>query len=141
MPSVYDVFISYRQKEPDRSWVRKTLLPRLEADGVQVCIDFRDFHLGAALVKEMQRAVLESRYSLAVLTPAYLASSFTDFENVLAQHLGLENGQRRLLAVMREPCHPELRIAARLWLDMTDDGEFETAVTRLVGELRQPPEE
>jgi hypothetical protein len=137
---VYDVFISYRQKEPDRSWVRRTLLPRLEADGLKVCIDFRDFHLGAPIIKEMQRAVLESRYSLAVLTPEYLASNFTDFENVLAQHLGLEKGQRRLLAVMREPCDPELRIAARLWLDMTDDGEFETAVARLVGELRQPAE-
>lgn len=58
----------------------------------------------------MQRAVLKSRYSLAVLTPAYLQSNFAEFENVLAQRLGLEKGQRRLLAIMREECDPELRI-------------------------------
>jgi|RhiMetdeSRZDD1v2_1073273.scaffolds.fasta_scaffold40620_2 caspase domain-containing protein/TIR domain-containing protein len=137
--SVYDVFVSYRQQEPDKSWVRKTLLPKLEAEGVKTCIDYRDFRLGAALIKEMQRAVLQSRYSLAVLTSAYLQSNFTDFENVLAQHLGLEKGQRRLLAIMREECAPELRLRAQLWLDMTNDDEFEMNVQRLVYELRQSP--
>jgi hypothetical protein len=102
-------------------------------------MDFRDFRLGAALVEEMQRAVLQSRYSVAVLTPAYLQSSFTEFENVLAQHLGLEKCQRRLLAIMREKCHPELRMRAHLWLDMTNDDEFEADVQRLVHELRQSP--
>jgi hypothetical protein len=29
----YDVFINYRQKEPDKSWVRKTLLPPTESPG------------------------------------------------------------------------------------------------------------
>jgi len=136
---VYDVFISYRQRDPDKSWVRKTLVPRLEDEGIRVCIDYRDFRLGAALIEEMQRSVLQSRYSLAVLTPAYLQSNFAEFENVLAQHLGLEKGQRRLLAIMREECDPELRMRAQLWLDMTDDGELEMNVQRLVYELRQPP--
>jgi hypothetical protein len=137
---VYDVFLSYRQREPDKSWVRKTLLRRLEAEGIKACIDYRDFRLGAAIVEEMQRAVLQSRYSLAVLTPAYLQSNFTEFENVIAQHLGLERGQRRLLAIMREECDPELRMRAQLWLDMTDDDEFEMNVQRLVYELQQPPD-
>ena len=137
--SVYDVFLSYRQREPDKSWVRKTLVPKLEAAGVRVCIDYRDFRLGAALVEEMQRAVLQSRYSVAVLTPAYLRSNFTEFENILAQHLGLEQGQRRLLIIVRDECEPELRMRAQLWLDMTDDDEFEMNVQRLVYELRQSP--
>ena len=137
--SVYDVFLSYRQREPDKSWVRKTLLPKLEAEGIKACIDYRDFRLGAVLIEEMQRAVVQSRYSLAVLTPAYLQSNFTEFENVLAQHLGLEKSQRRLLAMMREECEPELRISAQLWLDMTDDDDFEMNVQRLVYELRQSP--
>ncbi len=136
----YDVFISYRQKDPDKTWVRKTLLPRLEAQGIRACIDYRDFRLGAMLIDEMERAVVHSRYSLAVLTPAYLESNFAEFENALAQHLGLEKDQRRLLAVMREECKPELRMRAQLWLDMTDNGEFETALQRLVYELRLPPE-
>jgi hypothetical protein len=136
----YDVFLSYRQKDPDRAWVRKVLLPRLDAAGLRVFIDVRDFVLGASIVTETERAVLQSRYTLAVLSPAYLTSNFTELESVLSRHLGLENRQRRFLAVLREPCDPGLDIRARLWLDMTDDAEFEERLERLVLELRKPPE-
>jgi hypothetical protein len=138
---VYDVFLSYRQQEPDKSWVRKTLLPRLEAGGLRACIDYRDFRLGAPVVMEMARAVEQSRYTLAILSPAYLASNFTELENVLAEHLGLEKSQRRLMAVMRQACAPRLGMRARLWLDMTDDEGFEVNVERLVCELRRAPDE
>jgi hypothetical protein len=136
----YDVFVSYRQQEPDRSWVRKVLVPRLDKEGLRVCIDFRSFRLGAPLVTEMARAVEESRYTLSILTPRYLESNFTELENILAEHLGLEKSQRRLLAILRETCTPRLGMRARLWLDMSDDGGFETDVERLVYELRQPPD-
>lgn len=138
---VYDVFISYRQQEPDKTWIRKTLQPRLENEGLRVCIDYRDFHLGAPLVLEMARAVEQSRYTLAILSPAYLRSNFTELESVLAEHLGLEKAQRRLLAVMHELCTPRLGFRARIWLDMSDDNEFDINVERLVYELRQAPEE
>ena len=136
----YDVLISYRTREPDKTWVRKTLVPRLEAERLRVFIDYRDFKLGAPLVTEMARGVEESRYTLAVLTPAYLQSNFTELENVLAEHLGLEKSERRLLAVMREPCEENVRlgIRARLYLDMTDEDEFEATIARLVQTLRQP---
>lgn len=133
--AVYDVFVSYRQQEPDRSWVRKILRPALEAAGPRLCIDHRDFRLGSPLVLEMGRAVEQSRFTLAVLTPAYLGSNFTELENVMAEHLGLETSERRLLAVLREPCTPRLGLRARLWLDMTDDADFDSNIARLVGEL------
>ena len=134
-----DVFVSYRQQEPDRSWVRKILVPRLEADGLRVFIDYRDSRLGASLVREMERAVEQSRYTLAVLSPAYLTSNYTELENVLAEHLGLEQSQRRLLMVVRVPCKPRLGLRARVWLDMTNDEHFETNIARLVHELRLEP--
>jgi len=120
------------------TWVRETLLPRLRAEGLKVCIDHDCFRLGAPLVLEMARAVEQSRYTLAVLSPAYLRSNFAELESVLAEHLGLEQGQRRLLVVVREPCTPRLGMRARLWLDMTDDAELDYGIARLVGELRQP---
>lgn len=136
----YDVFLNYRNQEPDQAWVRKTLLPALEAQGLRVCIDCRDFRLGLLLLKEMERAVEQSRYTLAVLSPAYLKSNFTELENVLAAHLGLEHGQRRLLMIMRQACTPRLGMRASLWLDMTDDDEFDLHIARLVYALRQPPD-
>ncbi len=135
----YDVFVSYRQREPDKAWVRTTLVPALEGAGLKVCIDYRDFRLTAMLVKEMGRAVEQSRYTLAVLSPAYLASNFTELENVMAEQLGLMTSEGRLVAVMREACAPRLSMRTRAWLDMSDDAAFEANLARLVGELRRAP--
>src|SRR5690606_11438695 len=74
----YDVFISYRHLEPDRSWVRRELVPRLDEAGLRVCIDVRSFRLGHPIVTEMGRAIEESRYTVAVLTPAFTQSGFTE---------------------------------------------------------------
>jgi hypothetical protein len=116
------------------------LIPRLEAQAFRVCVDYRDFRLGAAIVQEIARAVEESRYTVAILSPVYLASNFTELENVLAEHLGLENGQRRLIAIMREPCTPRLGVRHRLWLDMTEDSKFDLNFAQLAAALREAPD-
>jgi len=135
----YDVFVSYRHQHPDGPWVRGVLVERLRAAGLRVFVDYDSFRLGAPLVLEMARGVEQSQYTLAVLSPAYLASNFTELENVLAEHLGLELSQRRLLAVRRVPCEPRLGIRARLWLDMTNDEEVGRNLPRLIAALREPP--
>jgi Caspase domain/TIR domain len=135
----YDAFISYRQKEPDKSWVRKTLVPALKAEGLRVCVDYECFDIGGYIVHEMERAVEQSRYTISVLTPNYLDSGFTEFEETLAQHLGLEERKKRYLGVMRESCEPSLSVRARYWLEMTDDDEYQTNLPRLVQQLRQVP--
>jgi len=78
----YDVFVSYSHK--DREWVQKWLLPKLESAGVRVFIDFRDLKLGAPLITELERAIARSRVTLLVLTPDYLASEWTMFENLVS---------------------------------------------------------
>jgi hypothetical protein len=134
----FDVFVSYRYREPDAGWVRGVLIPRLREEGVRV-LDADAFRLGAHVVTEMARAVEESRFTLAVLTPEYLASEFTAFENVLAEHLGLEQARNRLLVAVRRPCDPDLRLRSRLWLDMTDDEHLDQPLARLVGAILPRP--
>jgi hypothetical protein len=136
----YDVFVSYSRREPDRRWVHDRLVARLRADDLAVCLDDECFRLGAPLILEIERAIVTSRYTLAVLTPAYVRSAYTELENVMAEHLGLERAERRLLAVMREPTTPRLGIRMRLWLDMTDERRFEAAVRQLSEQLRQDPD-
>lgn len=140
MTTPYDFFISYRHKEPDKSWVRKTLVPALEAKGLRALIDYRDFRLGAPLITEMARAVEESRFTVAVITSLYIQSNFTELENVMAKQLGLEKSQIRLIGVIRDPDldinQVRLDIRASLMLDMTDDEEFEVLVERLAGALK-----
>lgn len=134
----HDVFVSYRRHEPDRSWVKHRLVPALRAGGVRVYLDDDDFRLGEPLIDAMTRGVEVSRYTVAVLTRAYLVSSFTEIESLMAEHLGLENAQIRLLAVMREPVTPRLSMRLRIWLDMTDDADFDEGVARLTREVLTP---
>lgn len=134
----YDAFVSYRHQEPDKTWVRRIFVPALEAACLRVCVDHRDFQLGAPLVTEMARAVEQSRVTVAVLSPAYLAGRFAELENVLAEHVGLEERALRLLYVVREPCEPPLRMRARLRLDLTTEEEMGEGLPRLVAALRQP---
>jgi len=140
----YDFFVSYRHREPDKSWVRKTLVPALEARGLRALIDYRDFRLGAPLVTEMARAVEESRYTLAIITTAYIQSNFTELENIMAKQLGLEKSQVRLIGIIRDPDldmnQVRLDIRGSLMLDMTDDDEFDVLVERLVGAIKNPAE-
>lgn len=134
----FDVFVSYRHGEPDESWVRHVLVPALAAEDVTVFLDHDSFSLGAPVLTEMERAVAASARTLAVVSPRYLASRFTELENVLADTLGLEQGQDRLLVVVREPCEPPLRMRARLYLDMTRDDTFASDIARLVTAIRRP---
>lgn len=131
----YDVFISYRQSEPDKSWVRTVLCPLLTEHGVKIFIDFKHFRVGAPVVTEMERGVLESRYTLAIVTPAYLQSTFAEFENVLSQHLGLEQSSHRLIVLVREPCQLTLRLRYKLWIEMKTDEEFSENLPKLVDAL------
>ena len=133
----YDVFISYRAKEADKAWVRKKLLPYLESKGVRVSIDLK-FQLGVPVITSIERAIQRSRYTLVVLSPAYLESSYAEFERLLATHLGLEESQYRLIPIMYEKCTPQLGLRILFLLDMTDEDEFGTNMERIVYQLRQP---
>ncbi|GAB4581274.1 MAG: hypothetical protein Fur0022_40210 [Anaerolineales bacterium] len=140
--TLYDFFISYRHRDPDKTWVRKKLVPALETQGLRALIDYRDFRLGAPLVTEMARAVEESRFTVAVITNLYLQSNFTELENVMAKQLGLEKSQIRLIGVLRDPeldiNQVRLDIRASLMLDMTDDDAFDVLVDRLVRAIKNP---
>ncbi len=66
----FDVFISYSHHDVD--WVKNWLLARLESAGLRVCIDFRDFELGAPSIVNMENAVKRSAKTLLVLTPTWV---------------------------------------------------------------------
>jgi hypothetical protein len=133
-----DAFVSYRHQDPDKTWVRTRLVPMLGLEGLRV--DVESFRLGAPLVLEMGRTVELSTYTVAVLTPAYLESTFTELESVLAEHLGLEERKRRLIVIMRESTRPRLGMRARTWLDMPNDATFDPDVATLCRQLRMSPE-
>lgn len=132
----YDAFISYSHE--DSAWVRDTLLLYLESECLRVCIDFRDFEPGAPILTEMERAVLQSRKTLLVLTSDYLASEWAEFENILASTLDPAARRRRVIPLLLKPCELPLRIRTLTYLDFTGaESEFE--LQRLVAAVRSEP--
>ncbi len=121
----YDVFISYSHR--DKAWVRRELLPRLESAGLKVCVDYRDFRIGAPIVKEMERAVLTSRHTLAVLTPAYLDSAWADFEALMIATLDPAGRKARFLPLLLELCELPTRIGYVGHADFTTPDDIDLA--------------
>jgi hypothetical protein len=135
----YDAFVSYRRRDPaDRAWVEGILIPRLQRAGLKLCLE-REFQLGQPRIREMERAVTTSRYTLAVFTPAYLEGNFEDFQSLIGQHNAIETATPRFIPLLRRSCRPPLGARMTELLDISDEAEVDAALERLALRLREPP--
>jgi hypothetical protein len=134
----YDAFISYSHR--DSPWVRNVVLPHLEGEGLRVCIDYRDFELGAPSLVNMENAVDRSRKTLLVLTPNWVASEWTEFEALLIQTRDPAGRGRRILPLMVQPCELPSRLQVFTYLDLTDPAQFDFQMRRLVAAIRSAPQ-
>jgi hypothetical protein len=127
------VFVSYRHQEPVMAWTRTRLAPRLAACGLRVCIDHVDFRPGVPVTVEMARAVETNRYTVAVLTPAYMESGFTELEAVMARVAappgGRHDGRRRAPRRAGEGARPR-RSEARRPFEAVIHGQLADALCR-----------
>jgi hypothetical protein len=141
----YDAFISYcresycREDTEDRAWVTTVLVPFLEQLGLRLCLEHRDFRLGASRIDEIERAVTQSRYTVAVFTPAFLDSTFELYQALLAAHVSIESRAPRLVPLIRRPCSLVLHARMAEALDVSRDAEVPAALRRLAVSLRQEP--
>lgn len=130
----YDVFISYHPRDGD--WVWDWLLPRLEQAGLRVCIDQNCFQPGAPVATEIERAVGESRRTLAMMTPAWVESQWDQFEALLIQQKDAAARIRRLIPLLLKPCDPPDRIKLLQWVDFTDAGRQEEQLGRVIDDIK-----
>jgi hypothetical protein len=75
--STMDFFVSYNQA--DRDWA-EWIAWQLEDAGYTTRIQAWDFHAGSNFVVDMDRAARQSRQTIAVLSPDYLAARFPTAE-------------------------------------------------------------
>ncbi|HMN26677.1 MAG TPA: TIR domain-containing protein [Caldilineaceae bacterium] len=129
----YDVFISYSHL--DQEWVKGALLPQLEAAGLKVIIDERDFAIGVPSLVNMQRAVEQSRHTLVVLTPNWVQSEWTEFESLLTTQGDPAAHRRKLMPLLLAACEAPPYIANLTYADFTDPAGRETQMARLLHDL------
>jgi hypothetical protein len=136
----YDAFISYCREDPDDdTWVTGTVVPFLEGLGLKLCLEYRDFQIGEPLPNEMDWAVTQSRYTVAVFTPEYLADPIERYQGLLAAYNASEAGAPRFLPLIRRPCRLALHERMANALDVSRDAAVPAALSRLAVALRQVP--
>ena len=131
----YDLFLSYANA--DRAWVQGYLIPALGVPR-ECLITHDDFRLGAPRVSEIERAITTSRYSVLILSPAYLTDEWSNLSEQLVSHLTTAEQAVRLVPLLKSECELPLRIDFRVRLDCTDPANWERETARLRDLLNQP---
>ncbi|HUV90537.1 MAG TPA: caspase family protein [Anaerolineae bacterium] len=137
----YDAYVSYVEREPDAAWVWETLVPRLEEAGLRVAVSGDVEEPGVARVVNVERGIRQAKRTVIVLSEAYLADNMADFENTLAQTMGVQEGIYRLLPVKIAPLDDDrlpTRLSMLTTLDLVHPRRAEREFERLVQALRGP---
>lgn len=133
--ATYDLFISYAAA--DRAWVEGYLLNAMTEAGIR-CHSEATFALGAVRLVEFEHAIEQSRRTLLVLSPAYLADDFSQFVGSLAQCYGFETATWPVIPLVLHPVDlpPSLNVLVRL--DATNPEEWGRGLERLCADLQRP---
>lgn len=133
---IYHVFVSYRDCEIDKEWVRN-VIKILETQYNFICCDHDvDFLPGRRIRENIKECIKESVKTVIVLSKEYNESFYCKCELEFAVYLQMSKRQHILIPVEKEFCNiPEwleffTRIDAR--------GYIETWINRLVAAIEAP---
>ncbi|XP_071944250.1 uncharacterized protein [Antedon mediterranea] len=102
----YDVFVCYNSK--DIQWVLDVLQPSLEVErNFKLCVDYRDFLPGEAIVTNIANAVKFSRKVLLVVSKHFAKSEWCNFELEMARMRMFDKHEDILVVVLIEKVSPK----------------------------------
>lgn len=125
-----DFFISYNKA--DRNWA-EWIAWQLEAEGYRTVIQSWDFRVGSNFVLNMSQAASTAKRTIAVLSPEYLSSLYTQPEWAAAFVQDPEGREGRLLPVRVRQCKLLGLLSAIVYLDLVDLGESDARAKLLAG--------
>ena len=120
--AVRDFFISYT--EVNRPWA-EWIAVELERAGYSIVLQAWDFRPGADFIHEMQEATTSAQRTIAVLSPAYFGSDFSEAEWRSAFVKDPTGELGLLLPVRVQPCEPPGLLASRVYVDLVGADERE----------------
>jgi formylglycine-generating enzyme required for sulfatase activity/energy-coupling factor transporter ATP-binding protein EcfA2 len=129
------VFVAFA--DDDAAWTNGYLIPALGLAQGEV-ITPHDFPPGARLLDALEHAVLEARFTVLVLSEAFLHDVWTDFVEMLATHAELIDLRNRVVPLVRTPVTLPLRLDWRVHLDCTRPESWAAEVARLRSLLARP---
>ena len=132
---VYDIFLSYAPA--DEAWVDGYLLDALRASGLNVLTQ-EEFQSGRPLLAEYERAVVQSRYVVLVLSPAWTGDRFGEFVDLLATFHGNREGGWPVVPLLLQSVALPLRLAHLVAVDATTPERWPAALEKIARLLDAP---
>lgn len=129
-----DFFISYNKN--DRQWA-EWIAWTLEDAGYSVVIQAWDFRPGQNFVLQMQKALAESKATLAVLSQSYLDAFYTQSEWAATLAQDPKGTQRKLIPVRVAPCEPQGLLKPSIFIDLVGLSEDAAKAALLNGLLER----
>ena len=129
------VFISYSHK--DKEWVRNWLVLKLEAEGIQTYIDYRDFEIGVSSAVNMERAVEQCAKTIIVFSPNQVESEFTLLEGIMLQTIDPVGSKKKILPLMLEECVLPLRLKIYTYADFKDKNNWDFEIEKLIKQIKE----
>jgi TIR domain/NACHT domain len=122
----FDLFVVHAGA--DANFVRGYLLPALNLPSSRVLL-LDALTPGAPVISEIARGVSRSRFTIAVLSPAYLEDRWAVFGEQLASHLSIEDAH--IIPLLLTDCRVPLQLESRVALDFTDRRSWDDQAERL----------
>jgi hypothetical protein len=135
-----DVYLTYDRDDPDlEDWIKYFFQPDLENHGISI---WETDGLGDRKL-DNRKAIARSRYTIVLLTQAYLKNRLDEFTATMAAVQAIESGTRRFIPILREQFALPCDLDAFVPLDMTPRREmrFRTNMDRLIKRLKKQPDE
>jgi hypothetical protein len=123
-----DFFISYTGL--NREWA-EWIAVQLESAEYSTVLQAFDFRPGSDFVHQMHQATDNAERTIAVLSPAYFASEFSESEWRVAFAKDPSGEQGLLVPVRVQPCEPRGLLKTRVYVDLVDADE-PTSLQRLL---------
>jgi predicted ATPase len=121
---------------PDQEWVRDQLVPALERAGLNVCLDVMDFILGRNLFLEMERAGIESRQAICVISPDYFdGNRMAGFESQMLLGLDPSGQTSRLIPLILRKTEIPKRLSGLIACDWTNPATHAREWKKLLRDL------
>ncbi len=131
-----DFFISYNRK--DKNWAEWIAIALTKAE-FTVAIQSWDFRAGSNFVLQMHESTIECNRTIAVLSPDWLASVFTQPEWAAAFALDPTGASRKLIPVRVKACEPPGLLRAIVYCDLVGLAEDDAKQELLRAVSDAPP--
>lgn len=95
---IYDAYVVYC--EADEKWVIRTLVPKLESEGLQLCIPDREFRVGADRCSEIESAFQESRKIVVILSNDFAKNEWCLWQEHLVEERLRQRGNSSVVFVL-----------------------------------------